>query len=195
MSPADADWVDFDIPGGTEPVSLARLRVEEGSGAMSLLVRFPGGWERPVPGHYDIAEELIVLDGVLTLSGREYAAGEWVWLPPGYHRSGYAVGAGVLAFARFFGTTRWVPGGKSAASVDAEHRSLDAVPPGTLLRKSETDAASIVAPPVAGQRAVADTELFDLDDHRWAWIAAGGEFPQFRGRCFSRTYTQKYGVA
>jgi hypothetical protein len=97
------------MPGGSGPVQLARLP-DLSDGAFRAFVRFSAGWARPGPGHYPVAEELLLLEGDLELSGHAFGPGAYGWLQAGWRRSGMHTRAGCLAFAWFTRAPRWIPG-------------------------------------------------------------------------------------
>lgn len=84
------------------------LRDDREARSRTLLVRFPAGWARPETGSYEASEEVLILSGTLTMSGRTYEPGEWAFLPPGWLREGtWAKDGEVIALARFDGPPRW----------------------------------------------------------------------------------------
>lgn len=187
------DWAPFEIPGSTLPVSLVRLHSEPDTRAQSLLVRFPAGWERPETGHYEAAEELVVLDGALEMSGETYEPRDWAWFPAGFRRVASRSPAGMLAFARFDGPARWVASGEEGPP--AMRARLDAsggasLPfggeGGRLLRSGDEDSAWFGDPPAAGASAPVDCEAFDLSARAWVFTPAGEPFPAMVGPCFVR---------
>ena len=94
---------------GAAPVEMALLP-KLGDGGFRAFVRFPEGWSRPEVGHYAVAEEFLVLEGSLSLSGRAWNAGGHAWIPAFERRHDLASPTGCLVFAWFGGTPRWIPG-------------------------------------------------------------------------------------
>ena len=103
------EWEPFDIPGGSLPVSVSRLHADAVTRALTLVVRFPAGWERSERGSYSAAEEVYVLEGSLELNGQRHPAGTWLRVPPGTRRHHTATPDGAVALARFDGPPRWTP--------------------------------------------------------------------------------------
>lgn len=91
-------------PGVTTRV----LSQDVGTGASSLLVRYPPGWRHDGDEAVLADEELFVLDGALRLGATEYGRYAYAHLPAGYHRSGMSTenGAVVLTFFSAVPTTR-----------------------------------------------------------------------------------------
>jgi hypothetical protein len=79
--------------------SLKTLSLDHDSGACSVIVRLPAGWQAPLSA-IACDEELFVLDGRLEIMGRELATHGYAWLPAGTERGqmGSRDGATLLAF-------------------------------------------------------------------------------------------------
>lgn len=178
-------WTQFPIPGGTAPVPIARLRSDPSSRAQSLFVRFPAGWSRPVSGYYEAAEELVVIAGVLRMSGVIYRPGDWGYVPAGSVRSSTDAPEQCLVFARFFGPARWREAGPGAGARPALHETLDGEP--RVLRDGD-GSVTRYGRVRAGAVAVADTEVFDPARAAYAFVAAGSPMPTIDGPCFVRIF-------
>jgi hypothetical protein len=103
------EWGLFPIPASSGPVGL-RVLHRDPDGGLCLLVRFPAGWERPGPGSYDAAEEVLFLAGELEMGGVRYRAGDYGWLPGFGPRGVTRTDCGALAAAWFSGPNRWTEG-------------------------------------------------------------------------------------
>jgi len=193
------DWEPFDIPGGTEPVSLVRLRSEPETRAFTLLVRFPAGWKRPAEGFYEAAEDVVFLSGALQINDVTYSDGEWAHMPVGYPRRISIAHEDTLAVARFSGPARWRQGLDGASRDDALHRRLDhpgdmtrsplGAGLGTLLRAGTPDSSWLVHAPLPGSRAPVDAEVHELASRRRVFVACDEPFPDLEGACFCRTFS------
>lgn len=77
-----------------------QLSVDERSGASSLIIRYPAGWERDVEERLTADEEFFVLQGSFEVNGVTYGPYGYGHLPVGYVRSGMRSqqGAVVLTF-------------------------------------------------------------------------------------------------
>lgn len=172
----DLDWGDFDIPGGSQPVSLAPLRRDEG---ITAVVRFPAGWHRDEAGAYECGEEFTILGGALHMSGAYYVAPHWIFCPIGYRRVETHVHEDMLCVARFDGPARWREGeGQSdVVLIDAPVRGAarELRPNGTWLRNGITSGP-----------ADATVELLSPTTMTWAWIPAGEQMPAMRGPVIER---------
>jgi len=189
----DLAWRDFDIPGGNMPVRTVRLHRDESS--TTLLVAFPVGWERPEVGAYEAAEEFILLEGGLRMSGAAYAEGDWVYVPAGARRFATAAEPEALALARFSGSARWTAGAGRDIEIargSVQGGNLQGSPFGvgsaSLLHRAGGVASWVLDAPPAGSRMAFDTELLALGDRFWAWVPASEPIPQLDGRCFCRTF-------
>jgi hypothetical protein len=201
-------WQDFDIPSGNMPVQTVRLQNDEPTRALTLLVRFPDGWERAAAGSYDCAEEFVVLEGALLMNGMTYRPDDWVYVPASVQRKNTSAPAGALALARFAGPVRWRAG-------DGEAPMLRATPLGGLdfdrdlgiresaspfggraiLLHAERGVSSWVldAPPSLAAGVPFDVELLSVEQHVWGWFPSGSPFPRLEGRFFCRTFEAGVG--
>jgi len=183
----------FDIPGGSVPVSIVPLH-REPTRAFSLQVTFPRGWERPVAGHYECAEDVVFLSGRLRIGDELFVAGDWAHMPAWFLRSGMRAETDVVAVARFSGPARWHEG-RAATSPPLIRRSLEQVPHtiegplgGTdalLLRAGEPDSSwLLVSAPVAGTPAPVETQILDLVEQTWHHVPVGAPVPPLSDRTF-----------
>jgi hypothetical protein len=196
----DLRWSESEIPGSTPPVAVARLRVEEGTGSSSMLVRFPRGWSRPGAGYYRVHEEIFVVEGDLTVGDETYRTGDYAWLPSGYPRTGSSSG-GALVLARFSGPPVWVPSGGAGEDFrpedvvrerwqDAEERpSPLGAGRARLLREDRLLSSWVVEAERGDEHARYPIELFSLVERSWAWVDAGQQAPRMVRPCFCRVFT------
>ena len=186
----DAAWQTFTIPGSDRPVELARLGADP-DGGFNVVVRFPTGWTRPGPGHYDAIEEVLFLAGRFEMSGQVYQAGDYGWFPSWYTRTASHAPNGALALAWFSGANRWFEGESPSAPqaavdavatrwVDQERVPSPLGPAGWPLRRADGRESWIlesVPEATALPSTVARVDLFDLAGHRWHGGAAGPDLP------------------
>lgn len=188
-------WSDFDIPDGSAPVRTARL------GERTLLVAFPSGWERVEGGTYEAAEEMVVLDGELRMSGETYTALDWAWFPAGCLRRETRARTAVLALARFFGPARWAASDRAGPASSRRHLgdrpgAADFASPlgagrAWMLHSGVEATSFLVEALETGTPSPAGAELLDLAGRRWAWVPAGAPLPAFSGACFCRIVTSE----
>lgn len=184
ITPETAEgWTTFDIPGGSAPVPIVVLRRDPASRAQTMFVRFPAGWSRPVAGFYEAAEELVVISGVLHMSGIIYKPGDWGYIPAGSVRTSTDTPEECLVFARFDGPARWREAAE-ASSPPPMTGTLSGAP--RLLRSSDGSRASF-GPLNPGEIAAADTEVLEQERSAYAFVAAGQSLPAVAGACFIRT--------
>jgi quercetin dioxygenase-like cupin family protein len=99
LATSEMPWRAFDEAPG---VSFRVLKTHPPGRGATLLLRFDAGSAYPAHRHPE-GEEYYVLDGELVDGARRYAAGTYVWHPPGsVHAPRSDAGAVVLVF---------VPGG------------------------------------------------------------------------------------
>ncbi|HZO04065.1 MAG TPA: hypothetical protein VFB93_23000 [Burkholderiales bacterium] len=119
---ASLAWRSAPMPGAG-PVEMALLPRLPDSGFRAF-VRFPAGWSRPDRGHYAVPEEFLVLEGELSLNGRNWKAGDLAWVRAWQLRRDLQSAPGCLVFAWFGGTPRWLPGAPAARPGDGPaHRT------------------------------------------------------------------------
>lgn len=190
-----AGWRSVPIPGSAPPVGMARLGLAAGP-AFSALVRFPAGWARPGSGVYDVAEELLFLEGAFRMSGEDHGPGDYRWLPRGFVRDASSSPTGALALAWFAGPPVWTAGADEHTTVDgvvrAHHPGGNETgsPLGTgtarRLRHGPEHDTWIVGEVTVGAPSPASAELFSLPDRGWSQVARGGPLPALDGPLLCR---------
>ncbi|MEE8601361.1 hypothetical protein [Euzebya tangerina] len=185
-----ATWREFTIPGSNTPVHLTRLGAHP-DGGFDVLVRFPTGWSRPGPGHYDAIEEVTFIAGGFRMSGRTYRAGDYGWFPTSFTRTDSAAPTGALALAWFSQPNEWSESVSPAAEAAADGLELatwteaeTATSPlgvtGWALRRAadrETWIVQSVPEQTDVPAGIARVDLFDLAGHRWHTVPAGATLP------------------
>ena len=86
--------------GARDDVESRVLSIDPGSGACSVLLRYPAGWRRGASEFLAADEEFFVIDGELSINGVTYPPYAYAYLPAGHERreAVSAGGAVVLAF-------------------------------------------------------------------------------------------------
>ncbi|HLI14633.1 MAG TPA: DUF4437 domain-containing protein [Acidimicrobiales bacterium] len=93
--------------GGARPeVEVRVLSVDDETGASSLLVRYPPGFERREPHRLACDEEFFVLDGSLEVGDLHYGRYCYAHLPAGFERTAMRAPEGALAVTFFSGEPR-----------------------------------------------------------------------------------------
>lgn len=182
---AGLPFVTVTIAGSADPVRLARLHADPDTGAGVSLVRFPPTWTRPTTGHYSCAEEILVLDGTLVVSGVTYRAGDYGYLPPYAARTASATPGGCLALAWFSARPAWTEG---TAEDRVTHAGRAGDPRGQRRPRR---------PDVVGEAAVLDevpqavdvrTELVSTSSWQWALVHPGDPLPALPGPVLVRSW-------
>ena len=87
-------------PGATRPgVEYKILSRDPGTGACSVLMRYPEGWRREGEEHITATEEIYVLDGELIIGDVSYGADCYAYLPAGWVHSNMSAPAGAVVLA------------------------------------------------------------------------------------------------
>jgi hypothetical protein len=93
------------LPGGARPeVDVRVLSADPQSGASSLVVRYPAGWNQSGEQRLAADEELFVLDGELLINDRRFGLHSYAYLPAGYRRLTAVSPAGAVVLTFFSAT-------------------------------------------------------------------------------------------
>jgi hypothetical protein len=95
---------------GRSDVESKILSRDDTDDSSTVIVRYPAGWQRQQPEHLLTHEEFLVLDGSLSINGREYAKHSYGFLPAGYVRERAESTHGAVLLTMFYGTPRLGPG-------------------------------------------------------------------------------------
>lgn len=167
--------VDVPIPDSTAAVKMHRLHAWE-NGNSVMIVRFPAGWSRPIDGSYECAEEFLVLEGELQMSGDTAVAGDHVWVPPHSLRLGAFTSNGALALAWFYGPPKWNRREGSEGSVTQIKTHLDAQAFGEIRPQGANGlAGQSIKLPASNYVAPAQCEVLDIANQTWSLYDAGSE--------------------
>lgn len=81
-------------------VECKMLSRDDETGACSMLLRYPAGWQQDGVLYFEVDEEFYVLDGDLKINDQEYGLDCFAYLPAGYDRSTASTdkGCDVIAF-------------------------------------------------------------------------------------------------
>jgi hypothetical protein len=92
------------LPGGLRPAVACRiLSLDENTGAMSTVLRYPPSWRDVGPTALTVDEELFVLEGRLLVNGRVYGKHAYGHLPAGYVRTDASTEGGAVVLTFFSG--------------------------------------------------------------------------------------------
>ncbi|WP_169988619.1 MULTISPECIES: cupin domain-containing protein [unclassified Microbispora] len=188
----DLAWTTVPMPGAADPVRLVRLHLDRATRSSVSLVRFPAGWSRPGAGHYTCAEEFVVIEGRISVSGTDVEAGTYAYLPPRATRTATVAGSGgCLAVAWFSGAPVWREG--PAADVpdhDPVHGPVHGPPGLCRRRRPAVPGDSAVLPSVAGlpERLAEAVDLLFVDSPRWAYVPPGEPLPGLPGPVLARRW-------
>jgi hypothetical protein len=103
------EWEEELFPGTELPVQVARLRRgPDGRSANAVLL--PAGWSRHQLVHYQGYEEILILEGDLTMSGVAYGPTDYGFVPARASRDGTFSRTGCLVIAFFTGPSLQLDG-------------------------------------------------------------------------------------
>ena len=97
----DIPWQQGLYGSGRDDVEMKILSIDDAGTDASAIVRYPAGWARSTPEVMSAHEEILVLDGALTINGQTYTRHQYCFLPAGYPRESAASDTGCVAFTTF----------------------------------------------------------------------------------------------
>ncbi|MBW9205583.1 hypothetical protein KV102_16160 [Mumia sp. zg.B53] len=178
------EWASFAPAGADQKAEMVLLHQSADATSRTVLVRFPARWQRAMTGNQPAGEEMLVLEGALSMSGSTCRPGQILVVEPRATRSETGVEDETRALVWFSGAAGgWVEG--------------VAPEPGTI---AVTDLAPGVVRPGGGAlsgsvelRDGADLGAFPTDADvywpalgRWAHLAAGEAAPSGEGTAVVR---------
>lgn len=96
------------LPWTAEPLAAVRpgaearvLSQDDETGACSLVVRYPPGWTAPAGQRLAADEELLVIEGRLSLGGKDHGYMGYAHLPAGFERGAMAAPEGAVVVTFF----------------------------------------------------------------------------------------------
>ena len=95
---------------GPDGVTTKVLSQDDITGACTTIMRYPAGWRRNRPGYLGCHEEILVLDGAVTINGARYGHHAYAHLPRGWMRHDQASPSGATALTCFSATPDWCDG-------------------------------------------------------------------------------------
>lgn len=165
--------IDIRIPDSTQTVKMSRIHVWD-NGASLAAVTFPPGWSRPIVGSYLCAEEFIIFEGELQMSGETFLANDHVWVPPQSLRIASFSPHGAVTMAWFYGKPVWVPLEKGEGAVSQIKTHIDATTSGEIRKSSANNVPGRTLKPLAGEFTSAqEYEVIDLGKRTWDQYSAG----------------------
>lgn len=96
-------WTAHDIWGVRPGVRIKLLSLDHQSGASSLLIQYPPNWRLEPEGALGVDEELLVLNGSLSIGPQRYTELAYAHLPSGYSRVPMTSETGAVVLTFFSG--------------------------------------------------------------------------------------------
>lgn len=167
--------VDVPIPDSTASAKMHRLHTWE-SGTSVMIVNFPIGWSRPIDGSYECAEEFIMIEGELQMSGDKFYPGDHAWVPPHSPRIAAFSPEGAVALAWFYGAPQWNRMNGVTRAVSQVKTHIDANSFGEIRPKNANGlTGQTIKLPPSRYITPSDCEVIDLANHTWSMYEAGSE--------------------
>lgn len=94
------------------------LSKDDTDGSATVIIRYPSGWERSEPHSLSCHEEVLVLDGTISINGRLHEKHTYGFLPAGYPREKLSSSHGAVLLTMFYGVPTAVKG--STSNFDAK---------------------------------------------------------------------------
>lgn len=171
-----SDAVDVPIPDSTTSVKMRRLHTWE-NGTSVMIVNFPTGWSRPIEGSYACAEEFLVFEGEIEMSGDVISAGVHTWVPPHSLRLGARTPHGAVALAWFYGKTDWNRRVGDEGIISQVCTQIAGTTHGEIRRNgSDSIAGSTIKPALGAFTSEKEYEVIDIGKREWSLFAPGHVF-------------------
>lgn len=116
VQPERLYWRPFDLPG-VQPAQFKLLSFDEKTGARTLLVDLPAGWNQ-APGYHSADLEMFVLEGGITMGGEAAGRYAYAYYPAGRAHS-YSTEFGATVLQMWSGKPDYVAGGESRQGIRA----------------------------------------------------------------------------
>lgn len=104
------DWQQGLFSGGLTGVQSKILSLDEGTGASTVLMKFPAGFAVDEPFHLRVDHELFVLEGDLRIDDAQHRRYTYAHLPAGWSHEHLSSTRGAVAMAFYSGEPRVVAG-------------------------------------------------------------------------------------
>jgi hypothetical protein len=95
-------WQDGLYSGARPEVRSKILSIDEAQTDATVVVDYPPGWSRSAPEHLTAHEEILVLEGELTINGEIYGPQHYAFLPAGYVRTAQASPGGARVLTMYY---------------------------------------------------------------------------------------------
>ena len=187
LDAADLDWREHIISGSDKPARMVMLNANSETNTRTVLVEFPPGWKRDAVGHQPAGEEMVILSGALSISGKTAPAGSYMLVEPRATRSATSVEDGTRALVWFSG-----PGGGWADGRDVEAGAISVAPVDLGLFRAPTKrmpGSISVHHDLAAQVYPNDVDVLWTEQRRWAHVPYGQVVPALSGKVVLRHWS------
>jgi len=177
---ADLEWREHAISGSDKPARMVLLHADAERQTRTVMVAFPPGWKRDAVGHQPAGEEMVILDGALSISGSTAAVGDFLVIEPRATRSATSAADDTRALVWFSG-----PGGGWTDGPAADAGTLGAAPLAVGTQRGPVDelvGTVSVHDELSEQAFEADVDVLWTEDRHWVHVPAGSTVPARPGR-------------
>lgn len=173
------EWTSFAPAGAAQKAEMVLLYASPDATSRTVLVQFPAGWERAMTGHQPAGEEMLVLEGALSMSGEICEPGSMLVVEPKATRSQTGTATATRALVWFSGA----PGGWTEGPADeAGTLAVHAVAPGVVRPAGGALPGSVEVLDGAEIGTFAtDVDLCWTSQRRWVHLPAGEAAPTYDG--------------
>jgi hypothetical protein len=176
----DLVWLEHNIAGSDQPARLVMLHADAERQTRTVLVQFPPGWKRDAVGHQPAGEEMVILDGALSMSGVTAGLGDYLVVEPRATRSATSVTDGTQALVWFSG-----PGGgwTDGPASDAGTAAVSPLAVGEQRGPHDELVGTVTVHDELTEQAFdADVDVLWTEDRHWVHVPAGTPVPARPGR-------------
>lgn len=187
LASRDVEWIEFTPAGAHDPARMVPLFADAALGVRTVLAEFTDGWRRDAVGNQPAGEELVLVEGELSMGGLSASPGSMLVATPHATRSATIASGATRAVVFFTGAAGgWAdgehatPGTLTLTSVDADLRREPTEGLGGEIT-GELD--------VAGRVFEHDVEIVWPGAMRYASLAAGTPAPEVGGLAVVRHHS------
>lgn len=181
---SDLVWLEHHIAGSEHPARLVVLHADAERQTRTVLVEFPPGWKRDAVGHQPAGEEMVILHGVLSMSGVTAAVGDYLVVEQRATRSATSVTDGTRALIWFSG-----PGGGWTDGPAADAGTVTGGPLTAGVQRGvhpELVGTVTVHDELVEQDFATDVDVVWTADQQWLHVPAGTPVPARPGQAVVR---------
>lgn len=184
LTAGDHSWFEAQIAGAELKASMTMLHQDPDRGVRTVLVAFPDGWRRDAVGTQPAGEEMVCLDGALTVSGITATPGTFLVITPRALRAATSTNDGTRAVVWFTGAGGgWVDGEEL---VTGTATLFDLAPGFVRAPQGGVRGRVELREQLSGDSFGTDVEVVWFESRAYAFVPAGECTPAGEGRALVR---------